>query len=257
MDIRSRNQDRERTRQFIAAARYAVESYQPVATLIDPDAVGGQSIYVPDEVLYNRQRQLTSPWFVIGGCAILLLCGSGGTLTLDARSVSGGRTVFETPFYVRTEKQKVLSAQDCIRALKNILGLTISDLAQIMMVGRPAIYEWLSGVQPRPKSLERLWQLHGLTQLWSQVSNAPLGNRVHAPFSDGHTLYGLLTSDELGMSDIHRDMRLLANVANQASFGESGPTLSERLRKSGYKRLPEDARAITRQQLGPSWVDEE
>ena len=248
----------ERLRYLLYAAHYAADRRGKNIAYLDGGSQVEIDSYPPVDFAGRSTGAVMPSWLIASACTVFILCGSGGTVSsLEPRNLTGGRTTLETALFTRTERGRTLSAKDCIRALKSILGLTLSDLAEIMLVGRPAVYDWLDGAQPRQKSLARLWELHGVAQLWSQMTKVPLGSRVRLPFYDGHTLYSLLTSRDLVMSDIQRDLRLLAQSANQAVFAEQTLSISARLRKAGFKPAPAETRAATRQQLSPSWVDDE
>lgn len=54
-----------------------------------------------------------------------------------------------------------------IDVIKNALGLSLTNLGEVLGVSRQAIYDWISGVTPRDTVLTRLNALSELASLWT------------------------------------------------------------------------------------------
>jgi len=211
------------------------------------------------EPIHYRTSVQLSPWVIAGSCVVLVLSGTGGNIsTLRALDHSGGLTTLQSPApSFRLERKRILTVQERIRAIKAAFGLTISDLAAVLAVGRPAIYDWLGGSEPRKKNLDRILQVHGLAQYWTSMVNGSLRNLLRSTFEDGHNILELLIQDELAPDKIHADLDALAKITNQSVMGAPKISISERLRSGHFRPAPPETRATTRSQLGPSWLDEE
>lgn len=94
-----------------------------------------------------------------------------------------------------------------IQILRDVLGLRMSEVAQIFGVSRQAAYSWLSGSQPKPEIARRIWHLSHTAESIRVVCGSNLGNFIHRPMlNDGRSVYELIVrGDEIsGLTAILR-----------------------------------------------------
>ena len=83
--------------------------------------------------------------------------------------------------------------------IRAAFSLTVTELAQVLRVQRPAVYSWLAGdAEPREQNLRRLISLTTLAEHWMDVADAPLGAGRRLPGPDGRTPLEILSQDVLG-----------------------------------------------------------
>lgn len=88
---------------------------------------------------------------------------------------------------------------DMIIEIRSRLGLSISLLAETMLVSRPTIYTWLRGdSNPHAGNRGRARALWQLAIAWPAGTPARLSEHIDSVVtSDGHTLRDLLTEESL------------------------------------------------------------
>lgn len=128
-----------------------------------------------------------------------------------------------------------LSTADQAREVLAALSLNKSQLAEVLGVSRPTLYDWLDGSEPNASNAARLTTLLRLLARASIGSSNPLNARfVRRPLSDGNSsLLDVLTAsplDEESVSALLREARLSSERA------ESRRTQREdRLRALGFE----------------------
>ncbi len=143
---------------------------------------------------------------------------------VDARAT----TVHDVPATSGGNDELAVSVTDRLRAVRRALSLNVSQLAEAMQVGRPAIYSWLRGASPRRVQLQRLKQLYDIATDWSRRHSGPVGKLLIAPLEDGESLVSLLMEPEI---DIGRVQRALSVISDSLSATES------RRQRSGYRSV--------------------
>lgn len=68
---------------------------------------------------------------------------------------------------------------DIINSIKRTLGISITDLAELVGVSRQSIYLWLNGGDIKEEHLDRLEGLQALGEGWSQYVDKPMGKLLH------------------------------------------------------------------------------
>jgi hypothetical protein len=138
-----------------------------------------------------------------------------------------------------------LSAAEQVRELLAALALNKSQMADVLRVSRPTLYDWLEGKEPAPGNAERIDMLCGLLVEIGVTSRTPLNARfVRRPLGMGRpSLLEILAQEdptEGGASQILRQALELSTWA-QATRAER----EDRLRNLGYEDPTDDERRDT------------
>ncbi len=134
-----------------------------------------------------------------------------------------------------------LDAKDLLSSIKNSLNLNVSQLAQVCLVQRPTIYEWLRGTAPRTKNLARLTKLAGIADKYKFSSSSAYKASIEIQNEKtGASVVDLLSQDPL-------DVQMISQVLDSIRIRQEDTervSLSEKLRAAGYSELPtEEAEA--------------
>jgi hypothetical protein len=103
-------------------------------------------------------------YFLIGD----ILIGIDSEFNDDITSANSIINKYENSKKVETETN-ILSYEKTLSASKNILGLNISMIAEILELSRPTIYSYLKGNEPKEKSLD--YKIKSLNNIIDIVKN--------------------------------------------------------------------------------------
>ena len=113
----------------------------------------------------------------------------------------------------KVDINKTESTQQQIDNLRRHMGFNISELAKIMQVKRPTIYEWLTGKPPNRKSQNRLDEIYDFCQRWTEKKAGKLGRYIYRKITqDNKCLMELLEDDVLDTLQINGALDLIATV---------------------------------------------
>jgi len=123
-----------------------------------------------------------------------------------------------------------------LAALQAALGLSTSDLAQVLGLSRPGLYKWLdasSDVKLQGASRERLAAVERIARQWRERSTAPLSSVSNEPLADGRTVLAMMVANEVDEAAVVGAFdELLAKLAGKSK------TRSQKLAEAGFKRRP-------------------
>lgn len=150
--------------------------------------------------------------------------------TRPARQVSAYRQIL------------VQSFGDQAKEAMAALSLTKSQLAGVLRVSRPTVYEWLGGKDPSPGNAGRLSTVLRLLARAGISSEAPLNARFvrHAIHDRSFSLVELLCADELDEAKIEDMLREVVALGQEAENRRTAR--QERLRGLGYDELSPEQR---------------
>jgi len=154
-------------------------------------------------------------------------------------TVSGGAGAAGRPSVVRAV---VLPFADQVREIQASLSLNKTQLAGVLGVSRPTLYEWLDGSEPNAANAERLTTLMGLLTQAGVSSAAPVNARFvrQAPGDGRPTLLEALNAVELDGGLI---TALLEHVRHQGDAATAQREAREaRLAGLGYETPGADER---------------
>lgn len=177
----------------------------------------------------------------------LFLAGTGSKSLAPASSATGhAAAITWTVEPLKSPKQyRALSAAEQIVAIRSLLGLNISELAQALAVQRPTIYSWQSGTAyPHPENAHRLSGLYGLAQRWRRICLEPVGDWVRLPLDDRGTtlaqLLGSATVDELAVEAAFLSLKVKIQADSTEFVG-----VRDRARRRGYAERTESQKAAS------------
>jgi hypothetical protein len=128
-----------------------------------------------------------------------------------------------------------LSVIEQMQELLAALALNKSQLAQILRVTRPTMYDWFQGKEPNAANTDRLLALLRILARSSVSSATPLNARfVRQPMDiAGPSLIDLLSEDQLDEEPIVRAIEHVRSLADSASRRRT--TREQRLRDLGFE----------------------
>lgn len=135
-----------------------------------------------------------------------------------------------------------LSAADQVREVLGALSLNKTDLAQILGVSRPTLYDWLDGKEPNPSNAQRLSTLHRLLASAGVTSATPLSPRfVRLALNEGEpSLAEALSAESLDeqlVGSLIRSAKMLGERAQSRRVARE-----DRLRTLGFEEPSEEQR---------------
>ena len=179
---------------------YAGHVEQPSLILV----VGGGGAPSPGWVQHDPSAHMMSPW---QGSAGTLSVGSdfgpllphvgSSSLIVDRRSI--GRTPRIARARLAADGLEMLPVDDQLKELGASLSVNKSQLARILRVTRPTLYEWYQGKEPNATNSERIRKLLRLLERAAVYGASPLNARfVRRPIGvDEPSILDLLSSDPL------------------------------------------------------------
>ena len=171
--------------------------------------------------------------------ALLPHIGSS-SLIVDLRSMK--RTPRMTIARLSNDEFDALSVADQLKELRAALSLNKSQLALVLQVTRPTIYEWYEGKDPNPTNGERIRTLLRVLAR-SAVSGArPLNARfVRQPMGlTEPSLLDLLCQDRLDQERLAREIERARDL--DAAASRKRKNREDRLQALGFEDLSRDQR---------------
>lgn len=146
----------------------------------------------------------------------LAASGTGGSLTSHMLLHKGAWVYDATLAVSATEAAAVGVAATPAAQLDLVreeLGLSITDLANLLGVTRPTIYAWIQGRQePKPEMLARIRELHAVAQAAEALALPRMNRLVRRPLASGPSLLVRLQS---GGADAEAALKELAEMASR------------------------------------------
>jgi hypothetical protein len=180
--------------------------------------------------------------FVAGYGPYLPHVGTSPTV-VDSRAVPVAMTLLHGATSPATILEVLtLPVADQAREVLAALSLNKSQLAEVLCVSRPTVYDWFDGKEPNASNSDRLTTLLRLLARAEVTSASPLNARfVRQPLSkDGPALLDWLRADTLDSE------RILSELLAARSLGEKAEsrrvTREQRLRSLGFEEPSEKQR---------------
>lgn len=139
------------------------------------------------------------------------------------------------------KRMEYYSTNGQITQIKKNLGLNILELAAILRVSRPTIYEWMESkeIKMRKRNQQRLNALNEIGKTWKEKQLGRLGSYLHKPLNESKkSLFELLKSDLLDMDRIHPCLNNIAEV--MITKREADKAHEALLRKHGFEPMSKE-----------------
>ena len=129
-----------------------------------------------------------------------------------------------------------------VRELRAALSLNKSELARILRVTRPTVYDWLDGGEPNPDNVARIGQLLRLVSQARVSSRNPLFPRfVRSPLDPGgQALLDLLGEETIAESAVKDAMHRAKGLGD--AIDTRRRQREARLREAGFEEPDDDQR---------------
>lgn len=198
---------------------------------------------------------------VIGGVLLGVLAGPGAASAqkqvFSGLDFAGYQQISTHSFESAESAPAVVAAADLINGIKHGWSLNMTELAELMGVQRPTLYNWLKGkTSPDPKSQKHLQTLAAAAADWKEAtagSNWDFLLDYSGPKADEVTI-----RDTLGRVDVNpKEIRELigvrmsqyqeASARSREILGEATPIKGEPIRESARrlnKRWTEHAQKL-------------
>jgi transcriptional regulator with XRE-family HTH domain len=155
--------------------------------------------------------------------SVLALAGIGGVCSVtQTGDVASTSTVIVRPF-VASESENDSEIDPGILGLhltriRESLGLSMTEMADILNVSRTALYGWFNGTVPHPKQTKRINELLSFADLAAQSKIRRITLTKNVPLSQGKTLLQVLIAkgDVPGALAEVREMAIAQTASTQS-----------------------------------------
>lgn len=120
--------------------------------------------------------------------------GSGGVAT--PVSILAGHRWSDSAGNLSVRLGASLPADEQLAYVRNVLGISITDLAELLDVARPTVYSWMQDAQPRDEHLSRLQRIEQFAREVEMYGLAGAGKLLKRPLQSGTTLLQLMKANQ-------------------------------------------------------------
>ncbi len=179
-----------------------------------------------------------------------LVAGTGSTFGPNA--VHGGQST-NVSYRISLPspgQRALLSVRDRLVAIRHYFGLSISDLARILRVGRPTVYAWMRERSlPSSGHVDRIERLATLAEAWRLASRHPIGSQLRSRGKGGKSLLEYLSDEQLDEQAVRRIFTSLkARLEQQQQVrAVRGQSPAEYAKSHGFAEVP---RRVLKRNLG-------
>ncbi|WP_419627896.1 helix-turn-helix domain-containing protein, partial [Thiolapillus sp.] len=143
--------------------------------------------------------QSISPVKLVVPLMITLTAGTGGMVTARSTTKMLNRWIYDPGIHIEhsnEHKDDARTTAELVGAIRDALGLNMSDLAAVMGVTRPTAYAWLNGQEPRPDALKRIQELFRIADELTHYAIHRMDMLVKRPVFDGKSFLDRLLAKE-------------------------------------------------------------
>ncbi len=138
-----------------------------------------------------------------------------------------------------SRRNQILSIAQIVSTIREIFGLTMSEIAEIFGVTRQAAYAWLNGVEPKADVRTRILGLGQHVETLKQAGIVKASQWTRLPQSDGRSLIDLLKSGSDVSEAIASIRSSSAQLINQQPTKRTfGPPLKKKIVKLDEISVP-------------------
>lgn len=160
---------------------------------------------------------------------ILLTPGSGGAMTASGADQLN-RWIYHPIINVEHSLRKGIdlrSPADQVSEIRDVYGLNMSELANVLGVTRPTVYAWLSGQEPKPESLVHIKRLSSVTPQIKELNVPRRENLIRRPIFEGKSLLEKIKCNE-NILEALTTLRIIAQNEMASRFKQKGSGKSKR-----------------------------
>jgi len=160
---------------------------------------------------------------------LLLTPGSGGAMTA-AGADQLNRWIYNPIINVEHSLRKghdLRSPAAQVSEIRDVYGLNMSELANILGVTRPTVYAWLNGQEPKPESLVHIKRLSSATHQIKELNVVRLEKLIRRPIFEGKSLLDKIKSNE-DIFEALATLRMIAQNEMASRFKQKGSGKSKR-----------------------------
>jgi transcriptional regulator with XRE-family HTH domain len=134
----------------------------------------------------------------LGVHLLIWTAGTGGIMT--AHSTAEVLNRFHYPrIHVEPSRAKQVdtrSPAEHVANIRDVLAISMSDLASVLGVTRPTAYAWLEGQEPKTEAVMHIQRLSRVADEINRANIIRLDKLVHRPILNGRSLLDILKTDE-------------------------------------------------------------
>lgn len=164
-----------------------------------------------------------------------------GSLSYWTQLVNEPARTYAAPANDESEPERLETAAATLRVarlveLQAILGLSTSDLADVLCITRQGLYKWLDATKEQKlqeANRARLALIERVAKKWRDRSSAPMSKVVHEPLAAGGTTLERLKAeaiDEASFDAVFDELR--------TKLAAEPLSRSQKLAAAGFKRRP-------------------
>jgi transcriptional regulator with XRE-family HTH domain len=130
---------------------------------------------------------------------LILTAGTGGVMTAHSAAAALDRWVYYPRIHVEPSVAKQVdmrSPAEHVANIRNVLAISMSDLASVLGVTRPTAYAWLEGQEPKAEAVNHIQRLSLAADEIHHANIIRLDKLVHRPILNGRSLLDILKADE-------------------------------------------------------------
>jgi len=147
--------------------------------------------------------------------AVFIQAGTGGWITSETFdrlyvSIKEVKRNFETSHTTTTIDSR--SPHEQLNGIRDVFGLNISELANILGITRPTVYSWLQGQNLKPEALSKIARLASVGTHIKILNIKRIDTFLHRPIFNGHSLYDKLKNDD---EDLIESLKVLQDISNR------------------------------------------
>ncbi len=138
------------------------------------------------------------------------------------------------------DRSVFLSVRERLVAIRHYFGLSVSDLARILRVGRPTVYSWMREQSlPNRKHVERVESLASLAEAWRLASRHPIGPQLRSRVKGSKSLLEHMSEEELDEQAMRRTFTTIkARLEQQQVRAIRDQSPAEYAKSRGFAEVP-------------------
>jgi transcriptional regulator with XRE-family HTH domain len=172
--------------------------------------------------------------------AFVMFSGTGGVPVANECYFRATSPSLQAANYKKSGSKSVIAAlSGRLARIQAALGLSITELAKVFQVQRPAIYSWINEKsEPHPSNNEKINRIYELSNKWAKMCSISPAKYLHARTSAGHTLLEILEKNADNDPLIHQVFDELKATVELAQSNRR-TSVSELLEQKGVAKIPD------------------